>query len=174
VLLLWSRSRFLLGALACLLPATVARAYEDQLALGLGAGYAHALSSAPASHGVLFDLTGGAGLSPAWTVRGRFSYAFHPAEQPLHVALAGAELLYLFDVVELVPYFGAGLDGVSRARAGHFEVDAAAHLVVGLDYLLSRDFILGLDLRSHVLVTALDRDPIYVALTASAVWLFEE
>jgi hypothetical protein len=33
--------------------------------------------------------------------------------------------------------------------------------------------ILGLDLRSHLLFTALDRDPFYLSLIATASWMFE-
>jgi hypothetical protein len=165
----------LLGALLlCWAPAAVARAYEDQLTLGLGAGYAYAASSSQPQNGALFDLSSSVGLSAVLTVRARLSYAFHPAARPLHAGLAGAELLYMVDVVELVPYFGAGLDAVGRAREpASLEVDGAVHLVAGLDYLLSRTLALGIDLRPLFLLTALHRDPLYVAVTASVTWLFD-
>ena len=169
------RPRFLplLAALSCSAPAGVARAYEDQYTLGLGAGYAQAVSNSLPRHGAQFDVNGSVGLGPVFSLRGRLSYAFHPADQPLNTGLVGAELLYLIDIVELVPYFGVGLDGVGRARSSNLELDAAAHLVVGIDYLISRKMILGLDLRSHLLFTALDRDPFYVSLIVSASWIFE-
>lgn len=174
----WARPRLwlCLGALLCSAPATNVRAYEDQITLGLGGGYAHAFSSAPPQHGALLEVTGSTGLSSVWTLRGIAAYAFYPdypADQPLHAAWLGAELLYMIDVVEFVPHFGAGLDGVGRAGSSSFRLDGATHLVLGWDYLVSRDFALGLDLRSHLLVTALSRDPVDLTLSVSASWIFE-
>jgi hypothetical protein len=163
-----------LGLLTCLwVPAGVAHAYEDQLTLGLGAGYAHTVSSSLPRHGLLLDLSGSVGLSSALALRGRLSYAVHPADRPLHAGLAGAELLYLIDVVEVVPYFGAGLDAVTRAHAGNTDFDAAGHLVAGLDYLITRGLALELDLRSHLLFTAWRRDPVYLAATLGAIWMLD-
>jgi hypothetical protein len=162
------------AALLCWLPAELARAYEDQLTLGVGAGYAHAFASAGPEHGALVDVAASTGLSSTWTLRGRLSYAFYPAERsPAHAGLVGAELLYMIDIVELVPYLGAGIDGVGRARAGDFRVDGAAHLVLGIDYLVSRGFALGLDVRSHLLVTAWRRDPVDLMLALSATWIID-
>jgi hypothetical protein len=171
----WARARLWPGlwVLLCAAPATTARAYEDALTLGVGAGYAQAVSSTEPSHGALFDLTGSTGLSSAWSVRGRLSYAFYPDDPGLHAGWAGAELLYMVDIVALVPYVGAGLDGIGRARHGDLDFDAGAHLVAGLDYLVSRELALGLDARSHLLVTALKRDPLYFAFSLSATWIFE-
>jgi hypothetical protein len=161
-------------ALAAIAPA-VAHAYEDELTLGVGLGYANAVSNTLPQHGALFDLAGSVGLSNVWTLRGRLSYAFHPDDRPLHVGWAGIEMLYLIDVVEVVPYFGLGVDGFGRDRNGDFRADAASHVVVGLDYLVSRTIALELDVRAHVLWTAIspDRDPFYLAATASVIWMFD-
>jgi hypothetical protein len=161
------------AALLCIAFAAKARAYEDQLTVGFGAGYAHAASSALPRHGALFDLSVSAGLGPAWSVRGRGSYALHPQQSPMHVGLLDAELLYLVDVVELVPYFGIGAGGMARARSSDFEVDATAHLVVGLDYLLSRAVTLELDARPYLIAAEIDSDPFYFAVTAGVVWMID-
>jgi hypothetical protein len=164
----------LLGLLLCWAPASAARAYEDQFTLGLGAGYAYAPSSSQPQNGALFDLSSSVGLSAVLSLRARLSYAFHPAQQPLHAGLVGAELLYLVDVVQLVPYFGVGVDAVGRARSPEpLGVDGALNLVAGLDYLVSRKLALGIDLRPVLLLTALHRDPVYMAITANATWLFD-
>jgi hypothetical protein len=160
------------------MPAAQVRAYEDQLTLGVGAGYAHDFSSTLPVHGAVVDVAASTGLSQVFTLRAQLSYAFYPGhpgagDPALHAALAGAELLYIIDVIQVVPYFGAGLDGVGRVRNGDCRVDGAAHLVVGLDYLVSRGFALGLDLRSHLLLTSLDRDPVDLMLSASATWIFD-
>ena len=153
-------------------PAT-AHAYEDQLTLGVGLGYANAVSDRLPQHGALLDVAGSVGLSNVWTLRTRLTYAVHPDhDEPLHVGIVGLELLYLIDVVEVVPYFGIGVDGFGRSRFGDFSADAASHVVLGLDYLVSRGLALGLDVRGHALWTALDHDPLYIAATASVTWLF--
>ncbi len=139
----------------------------------MGAGYAHAPTASLPRHGALFELSGSMGLSATLSLRARLSYAFHPADRPLHVGLAGADLLYLVDVLEVVPYFGAGLDGVGRARGGSLRMDGAVHLVAGLDYLASRQLALELDLRPYLLFTALHRAPVYLTATLSVVWMFE-
>jgi hypothetical protein len=161
------------AAMLCIAVAAPARAYEDQLTVGAGAGYAYAASSALPRSGVIFDLSASAGLGPAWSVRARASYALHPDDQPLHAMLLGGDLLYLIDVVELVPYFGAGASGVGRAYRDEFELDAAAQLVVGLDYLISRELTFELEARPYLLLTELDRDPFYGAVSASVVFMFD-
>jgi hypothetical protein len=162
-----------MSVLLCIALATPARAYEDQLTVGAGAGYAHAASSALPRHGVIFDLSASAGLGPAWSVRGRASYALHPGDHPLHAMLLGGDLLYLVDVVELVPYFGAGVGGIARAYRDDLQLDAAAQLVLGLDYLISRALTFELEARPYLIVTELDGDPFYGAVSASMVFMFD-
>jgi hypothetical protein len=159
--------------LACACPPSEARAYEDQLTLGVGAGYAGLGSGALPRHGLLLDVSGSVGLSDVLTLRARFSYSEHPSAQPLHVLVAATELLYLWDVTGLVPYLGAGIDQLDRVREGRVDVTGGAHLVGGLDYLWSRQMTLELDLRSCLLFTALRRDPLYLALTASMIFVFD-
>jgi hypothetical protein len=153
--------------------ATPARAYEDQLTVGAGAGYAHAASSGLPRHGVIFDLSASVGLSPVWSVRARASYALHPADRPLHAMLLGGDLLYLVDVVELVPYFGAGAGGIARAYSDDFQLDATLQLVLGLGYLISRELTFELEARPYLIVTELDGDPFYGAVSASLVFMFD-
>jgi hypothetical protein len=86
----------------------------------------------------------------------------------------------MIDVLELVPSFGAGLDAVIThwpVAAGNddaeLRADFAAHAVLGLDYLLSRELSFALDVRPHLLVTALDDEPLYLTVSASLVWVFD-
>src|SRR6201999_3110574 len=86
-------------------------AYEDQAGLAIQLGYAHATESSLPHSGALLGLEASLGLSPIWSVRGLFSYGYHPAaSNPLSALMLGGELLYLVDVLEVVPYFGAGID----------------------------------------------------------------
>jgi hypothetical protein len=160
-------------ALLALRAPAVVHAYEDQLTLGVGLGYANAVSDNLPAHGALLDVTGSLGLGSAWALRGRMSYAIHPDDPPLHVGLLGVEFVYLIDVVEVVPYFGLGPDAFLRVRNHDATVDAASHVVIGFDYLVSRKLTLGIDGRAYALWTALAHDPAYIAVSASVTWMFE-
>jgi hypothetical protein len=163
---------WLAGALLCCLcsPAPV-HAYEDQQTLGIGAGYAHAFSDTAPGPGARLELSGGTGLSLAWTARARLAYALHPDRDPLHVGLAALDLLYIIDVLEFVPYFGAGASVFAMARAGAWNAYPAVHAVLGVDYLMSRALTLELDVSAHALITALETDPLYLTATVSLVWM---
>jgi hypothetical protein len=45
--------------------------------------------------------------------------------------------------------------------------------VVGLDYLISRELTFELEARPYLLLTELDRDPFYGAVSASVVFMFD-
>jgi len=162
-------------------PASEAHAYEDQFTLGIGLGYAHAFPSGAPHPGALAELSASTGLDATWTARARLAAAWHPSEQALYRGVGGVELLYMIDVLELVPSLGLGLDAVITrwpvAAGGGDDAelrgDFAAHAVLGLDYLLSRELSLGLDVRPHLLVTALDDEPLYLTISASLVWVFD-
>ncbi|HMI91941.1 MAG TPA: hypothetical protein VK509_11285, partial [Polyangiales bacterium] len=161
------------GWLIATAPASPAQAYEDQFTLGLGLGYAHAFPSGAPHPGALTELSASTGLDPTWTARARLAAAWHPSERALYRGIAGAELLYMIDVLELVPSLGLGLDGMvtrlppaSDDAAAELRGDLAAHAVLGLDYLLSRELSLGLDVRPHLLITALDDEPLYLTISA--------
>jgi hypothetical protein len=161
--------------LLCVGPATIARAYEDQITLGVGAGYAHAFSDRVPRHGALFDVSSSFGLDPEYSVRVRASYAFHPDDSPLHVIGLGGELLYLVDVLEVVPYFGVGAGALGSVRGdADPQLDGELHLALGLDYLLSRSLALELDARPYFIASELDRDPFYFAVAAALVFVFDE
>jgi len=155
-----------------------ARAYEDQLTLGAGLGYAYRASDT-AQHGPVLSLDASLGLSPSWSTRAWLGYSFHPGSRPQSRAGVGAELFYLFDVLAVVPYIGAGIDGLLRldhdhdpaARTASTRVDFGVYPVLGVDWLLSRTLIVGAVVRPSILLTDLDHEPLYltVMLTASIV-----
>ncbi len=158
--------------LSLLAPASQVLAYEDQLTLGLSAGYAHA-PGATDSHGVVVDAAVGVGLDPVWTLRLRGGYGLHPGDQATHLGLATGELLYVIDVLEVVPYFGLGAGGLLAVAEGESTADAIAGPVVGADYLLSRELALSLDLRLKVRLTALDDEPLYLVAAGGVVIFFD-
>ena len=153
--------------------AAPARAYEDQLTAGIGAGYAYASGRTVPRHGALLDLTASVGLGPVWALRAHASYALHPSDRPLHAGLLGADVLYLIDVLEFVPYFGAGGSGVARARGDDLDLDLGVQLVVGVDYLISRELTLELEARPYLLLSDLDGAPFYGTVGAAVVFMFD-
>lgn len=152
-----------------------ARAYEEQLTVGVDAGYALA-SFDGATHGLTVGVDGSVGLGDLFSLRARAGYGLHPEDPTTHVAMAGAEVVYLLDVLEWVPYFGVGVDGFVTARDGDTRGDLGLHAVVGLDWLASRDWLLGLDIRPYLLPLAFDDaplDPVYLTVTLRASLIFD-
>jgi hypothetical protein len=155
--------------------APAARAYEDQASLDAELSYGHAISDATPPNGVALGVGASLGLSDTFTVRGQLTWALHPGEpQFTSLLFVSAELLYLIDVLEIVPYFGLGLDGIGSFASGQdFGGDFGLHLVLGFDWLLSREVTLGVAIRSVFLLTGLDDDPVYLKAGATFSYLFE-
>ncbi len=173
-----ARACLVLGAVALTLAtAEPAAAYEEQWSLELDAGYARALPAedAPAD-GLQLGLTAGYGPNDVFTLRLRGSYALHPASDPLHVGLFAVEAVYLLDVLTWVPYFGGGVGAALSARDGRQRVDLALTAVVGVDYLVRRDLLVGVEARGALLPTGFARDAFEPGLLSVALkvgWLFD-
>ncbi|MDH5671690.1 MAG: hypothetical protein OEZ06_06045 [Myxococcales bacterium] len=169
----------LLGFALLLSRASPARAYEDQLTVGLDLGYALSAGDRDSTHGALLALQASVGLSAVWSARARLGAALHPASPTMQLGLVGGELLYLIDILELVPVFGLGADAMLRrypdttADPPEQRLDAAVHALLGLDYLLSRSLILGLALRPHLRLTDLGGDPFYFMASGAVSWVFD-
>jgi hypothetical protein len=151
------------------------RAYEDQASFDAELSYGHAVSEVTPPNGVALGLGASLGLSDVFSVRGQLTWALHPGEpQMTSLVFVSAELLYLIDVLEIVPYFGLGLDGVGSFASGRdFGCDLGLHPVLGLDWLLSREVALGVTFRPVFFVTALETDPVYFKAGATFSYLFD-
>ena len=169
---------------AALLSPSAARAYEDQIGLSFGAGYAVVASDNPLPHhGFALQLEGSLGLDDTWEVRVIAGYALHLDAGSLHRVSTGLELVYLIDILELVPFFGLGVDAPvsiwDREGTTDAWIDVAGHAVVGLDWLLSREWAIGLEVRPYVLLTSFDdqpprpADPVWITAILRAQMLFE-
>ena len=146
----WRAAAALLGALVTCSPQGAA-AYEDQTLLGLDLSYVLTTSAGPLpAHGLGLGATLGWGLDDTLTLQGRLGYALQPAATSAHLLEASVELVYMLDVLQLVPFFGLGLDAVGFVRDGEFALAPLGHLLVGLDYLIDREWVAGLDLRAHL------------------------
>ncbi len=145
--------------------------------LTLDVGYAAALASDVPSHGLALGAGANVGLSDAWAIHSRLSYAFHPSSgDSLHVAMAGVEVVYLLDILQIVPFFGLGVDGVGTMSGGNFGADLGLHAVVGVDWLLARRWLVGVEVRPYVIPFSLAEtgvDPVYVTVDLRAGIVFD-
>ena len=166
---------------ACLVSASWpgrVQAYEDQYTLGIGLGYAHLFPQGTPHPGALAELNASLGLDATWTARARVAGAWHPDDElALYRGVLGAELVYMIDILELVPSFGLGLDAV-LTHAGPIDDPGlrggfAANAVLGLDYLLSRELSLTFEARPYLMVTELSDEPLYLQVSVGLLWVFD-
>lgn len=156
---------------------SVASAYEDKLVLTLDVGYAAALANDDLpthafSGGIGLDF----GIRDAWSLRLRVAQAYHPSSEPLHVTIAGIEAVYLLDILQFVPFFGVGLDGIATVYDGDFGIDLGLHIVAGGDWLLARKWLLGFAVRAYFLPFSLADngvDPVYLSASLKVGIVFE-
>lgn len=131
-----------------------ARAYEDQATVGLAVGYAGLpQQSELPSNGVNVALSAGGGIGDAWSIQGIVSYSAYPDASALHMGMAGLETVYALDIVRFVPLIGVGLDGVLSVRERDARGDFALHVLVGIDFLVNRRWIVGADARGFWVAT---------------------
>lgn len=155
----------------------VARAYDRQLGLFAGAGYTGIVGDTPyPPHAVHGSVGVGVGLSDVWELRGRVDYAFHPSA--LHRLGASVDLVYLVDVLSVVPYLGLSAGGLISILDASLMLesvrgDFVAGGVLGLDVLLGREWTVGVEVRPTVVITDLDREPLMITGLVRAQALFE-
>jgi hypothetical protein len=160
--------------LLLLTAASPAFAYEDQLTLGVGLGYAYASPSTGPHHGAALALDGSLGLSANWSVRTWLGASVHPGARAFTQGSLGAEVFYLLDLLELVPYHGAGIDLQSRwQERAPTRVNLGLHPVLGVDWLVSREWILGLSSRAVFNVTDWEHQPLYVTVLLTGSYVLE-
>lgn len=143
-----------LAALAWLLTAAPARAYEDQASIDAALGYALVVDSVHLPRqGAALDLGAALGISDVGVVRALAGYAaFSERPELAHVGRFRVEALYLIDVLQFVPFVGLGAGLLVSGGNNRLEYFPAGHLVFGADYLWSRIWTLGVDIRSGVLI----------------------
>ncbi len=139
---------FALVWLATMVFPAPAKAFEDQATVSVDLGYSQiaAAESAIGSAGPTLGLSASVGLSDAFTISGRVGYALHPAEVTAHLLTFHAEVVYLIDILQIVPFVGLGING-AFAFANEAGANLGLHALVGVDYLVSRKVIVGLDVR---------------------------
>lgn len=168
-----------LGALLPLGRAATARAYEDRasFALELGWGMVGSAAALP-THGFVAGLGVGVGLSDTWELRVDAAYALHP--ETLHRLRTSAEIVYLVDIIQVVPFVGLGAGATFSFTSAvppdvpeNVRPDLAAHVVLGFDVLLDRDWTVGLVVRPIFQLTSPTEDLFYLTVTARAQFLLD-
>lgn len=154
-----------------------AAAYDGQLGLWAAAGYSGIVGDTPLPpHAVHFGLGGTIGIEDVWELRVRLDYAFHLARA--HRTSVSLDLVYLVDVLSVVPYLGVGVglrasvQDEDRAALA-VRADLLAGAVLGLDVLLSRDWTVGFEIRPTFVPTGFESEPALFSALARAQALLE-
>jgi outer membrane protein W len=82
-------------------------------------------------------------------------------------------MVYLVDVLALVPYVGAGVDGIVGFTDEHTRFAFGAHPVAGLDWLLDRSFMVGLCVRPVFVLSEFDTQPVQLTASLTFAALFD-
>lgn len=160
---------FVALALTALPP--VAHAYDRQLTLDAAVGWGVAPVLDAPNHGPTVAIGTAIGFAEAWGIGLHAGWSVHPAfngGETFHLGFAGIEGLYYIDILEVVPFFGVGVDVLPTfdESTSSWSADVAAHLRASLDYLVSREVAIGVDIRPYVLLSALSTDPVYLTFLA--------
>jgi len=159
--------------MSLLWPTRSAYAYEDQLTLGLEAGYGNRYADEGPHHSALFGITTSVGLDDILSMRGRLTYLAYPSKKFLHQFIGSIDLLYLIDIMEIVPYFGGGLDLIADVADKNLSLNYGIHGVFGLDYHLSWEWIISFELRPFINISALKTEPALITANLGASYIFD-
>lgn len=144
-----------------------AEAYEEQLTLDVGVGWGVAPGLSLPDNGPAWSIGTAIGFDDTWGLGVYAGWAIHPpfnGGEALHVGIVGAEALYYIDILQVVPYFGLGVDVIPTydESTQAWGADFAAHLRISVDYLATREIALGVDVRPYILWTRLSLEPVYL------------
>ncbi len=150
-------------ALALFVPGA-AHAYADQASLDLAAGYVHVDAVTPLpSAGADLTVGGSYGLGDMFLLRAHVGYGLQAARsRQVSVVGARTEIVYLLDVVSVVPFFGVGA-GVWVYDARGAQLAPIGHGITGADWLLTREWTLGVDLRFGLLLASREVSPLFAS-----------
>ncbi len=164
-----------------------AAAFERQHHLGVDAGLT-LLSAGDAPH---VGLSGGGGAHYTYGLSDAFNFVAEaqltiepwgsvvhdpktPHTLPGSLFGAGAGVVYVLDVLRWVPYGGAlvGASALGGGNLNHTLLLPDAQLALGLDYAITRQWVVGAAYRQHFFATKMDTYPSYATLflRAEYVW----
>jgi len=152
-----------------------ARAGEEELVLAPSLGYSVIRVGDGYGHGGVVYLDADYGLSDSWALRGTGHYCAHYVSGDpgglLSVGGLGFGVLYTFDVLKVVPYASltAGAVALGGADQG-LRWNAEISVGVGLDYLVSRSFSVGFEVRYQLLIPDVTRYPFFLGVALRLAW----
>lgn len=142
-----------------------AAAYEGELQGDVELGYAHLAGDDPSGPGGSAIVGVRYALTDAWNLWGSGGYALHPeaaaSGSTVHVGSLGGGVEWVFDVLQVVPWAGVGLEGLVFA-ADEAELAVSVQAAVGLDYLLKRGLSIGVVGRGRIVLSRLDEVPLQI------------
>lgn len=174
------RGFLVVALLAVALPA---RAEEEQLRAGLQAGYAISQFDPRRGGGLAVGGEVAYGLSDWLMLKARAGYSRHGLDADMmkkltestgQVLLGSVGVEYALDVLKLVPTLELGVGASYILEDGRDNaVDLLLQVGVGMDYLLTRRYTVGLGAQYHVLLTDPSRVPVYVFIGPRAAMSWE-
>lgn len=165
----------LLGLFLCAIPASHARAYEEQVSVDLALGYAGIAKSKTLNSSLgSVDVGAALGISDFLVLRAALGYGVlaESKTKTQHALRGRLEGAYLVDVLKWVPFFGLGVGAWGVWTGGDLTFRPTGHLLVGFDWLATRQLTLGVDVRIGMLLESGD----LVSWTEGqlrASWLFD-
>ena len=148
--------------------AAPALAYEDQVGLTATLGYSGIIGDTTLPpHAIAAGVGVSFGLGDTWELRARGDYSFHVASA--HRGALTADLVYLIDVLSVVPYLGLSIGGAitgidaTAIAPSELRGDLLLGAVVGVDVLLGREWTIGVEIRPHVMVLHMNSEPFDLA-----------
>jgi hypothetical protein len=154
--------------------AGTARAGESEWVVSPTVGYRVMQAEGAARHGGAVGLDVEYGLTDSWALRGAGHYAGHAFSLDggyLQAGGLGFGALYTFDVLRVVPYASATVGASVIGGAGvPLRYNAEIRVGVGADYLVRRDFSVGLELRYTLQVPDFQRYPYAIGVAIRLSW----
>ncbi len=156
-----------------------ARAGEEELVVAPSLAYSVIRAGDSNRHGGAAYLDVDYGLTDSWALRGTGHWAGHYVgggnggdnEGLLSVGGLGFGVLYTFDVLKVVPFASLTAGAVALGGAGQgLRWDAVIAVGLGLDYLVSRSFSVGFEMRYQLLVPDVTRYPLFLTIGIRLAW----
>jgi hypothetical protein len=140
------------------------RAAEGVKRIGVEGGFAGVAGSEGDFSGYGGGLVGEWAFTDAWSLEiNAFatSNRVEPTGGRSWILSQSIGAVYALDVIQFVPWFGgfAGVYEVGGGGVDHTRTKLGAQLAFGLDYIWSRDIVIGLDLRAHALPQDFAKSP---------------
>ncbi|NOZ87578.1 MAG: porin family protein [Deltaproteobacteria bacterium] len=139
-------------------PASTCLAEEDILTIQVSPEYSVEKKDSSTWHGIgcALDIDYGIDeyLSLDFIAGYDYSWLKKNSDSNSHSIRLGLGAKYGLDATEFVPYLASGLEMYMDNTGGSgFEPNLSAYIAIGLDWIITDDFLAGIEARYHLLVT---------------------